>query len=92
MLLALCAIGWRSESIMQAIGMAELVASPQEYSIESPAVPENGQSTGTSLADYAELAKTDPAAYRRLFSRHPRDGERSEIDKLVNFFMHLKYE
>jgi len=89
-LFAICTIGYRSESIMQMIGMAKPIHSPQSYSIQSLTVP--AKSTGMSLTQYAELAKTDPDAYRKLFLSHQQEQERSEVDKLMNFFTRLKYE
>ena len=45
-----------------------------------------------SLTDFAELAKTDPDAYRKLLASHQQEPERREVDKLMNFFTRLKYE
>ena len=45
-----------------------------------------------SLTEYAELARTDPDAYRKLIASHQQEPERSEVDKLMNFFTRLKYE
>jgi len=42
--------------------------------------------------EYTELAKTDPEAYRKLMASHQQQPERSEIDKLMNFFTRFKYE
>ena len=92
LLFSICAIGWRSESIMAMIGLATPVVSPQSAAIESLIVPANAQAAGMSLKDYAELAKTDPDAYRKLLASHQQDAERSEVDKLMNFFTRLKYE
>ena len=77
---------------MQMIGTAKPIASPPSYSIQSLTIPENRKPTGMTLTDYAELAKTDPDAYRKLFASHQQEKERSEIDKLMNFFTRLKYE
>ena len=91
-LFAICTIGWRSESIMQMIGMPQPSASPSPYSIQSQTIPANKKPTGMTIAEYAELAKTDPDAYRKLFASHQQEHERSEVDKLMNFFTRLKYE
>ena len=91
-LFSICVIGWRSESVMQMIGLAGSVASPQPVAIQSQTVPENAQPAGMSLTQYAELAKTDPDAYRKLLASHQQQPERSEVDKLMNFFTRLKYE
>ena len=39
LLFSICAIGWRSESIMAMIGLAKPVASPQSVAIESLIAP-----------------------------------------------------
>ena len=91
-LFSICAIGWRSESIMAMIGLAKPVVSPQPVAIESLIVAADKQPAGMSLTEYAELARTDPDAYRKLLASHQQDQERSEVDKLMNFFTRLKYE
>lgn len=93
LLLAICVIGWRSETIMQQLGRMNAASEPQSYSIESLTIPADKKAPqGMSLTEYAELAKTDPDAYRKLFQSHQQEEKRSEIDKLMNFFAHLKYE
>jgi len=92
LLFSICAIGWRSEAIMQQLGMAKTATEPQSYSIESLAPADKKAPQGMSLTEYAELAKTDPDAYRKLIQSHQQEQERSEVDKLMNFFAHLKYE
>lgn len=92
-LFAICTIGWRSESIKQMLGVANTAATPQSYSIQSLTPPAAKKPVGgMSLTEYAELARTDPDAYRKLFQSHQPEQERSEIDKLMNFFTRLKYE
>lgn len=93
LLFAICAIGWRSEAIMQKLGIVNTVSVPQSYSIQSLTVPADKKPLASmSLTEYAELAKTDPDAYHKLFQNHQQEQERSEVDKLMNFFAHLKYE
>ena len=84
-------IAWRSESVMQMIGLAGSVVSPQPVAVQSLTAG-GAQPGGMSLTEYAELARTDPDAYRKLMASHQREPERSEIDKLMNFFTRLKYE
>ena len=91
-LFSICVIGWRSESVMQMIGLAGSVVSPQPVAVQSLTVPANAQPAGMSLTQYAELARTDPDAYRKLLASHQQQPERSEVDKLMNFFTRLKYE
>ena len=80
-------IAWRSESIMSLIGMAKPVVAAQSLGSSPETLP-----AGMSLTEYAELARSDPDAYRKLLASHQHDQQRSEIDKLVNFFTRLKYE
>ena len=87
-LFSICAIGWRSESIMSLIGMAP----PTAPAVSPPPVGRVAAVVGMSLTEYAELARTDPDAYRKLLASHQQDQERSEVDKLMNFFTRLKYE
>jgi len=92
LLIAICGIGYRSASFMEAIGMAK-PAVAQPVSIESlMASADKKPPAGMSLTEYAELAKKDPDAYRKLFASHQQEPERSEVDKLMNFFTRLKYE
>lgn len=83
-LFSICAIAWRSESIMSLVG----IAPPAAVSVAGVAPA----AAGMSLTEYAELAKSDPDAYRKLLASHQHDQERSEVDKLMNFFTRLKYE
>lgn len=93
LLFAICTIGYRSETIMQMLGMVRTVSMPQPYSIRSLTIPADKKPRGgMSLTEYAELAKTDPDAYRKLFQSNQQDEERSELDKMMNFFTRLKYE
>ena len=91
-LFSLCVIGWRSESVMQLIGMAKPVVAAQPLSLQSLSSPPEKLPAGMSLTEYAELARTDPDAYRKLLASHQQESERSEVDKLMNFFTRLKYE
>ncbi|HEY8099837.1 MAG TPA: hypothetical protein VIF82_03725 [Burkholderiaceae bacterium] len=93
LLFGICAIGWRSETIMRQLGLMKTTSESQSYSIESLTATRDPKAPQSmSLTQYAELAKTDPDAYRKLIQSHQQEQERSEIDKLMNFFAHLKYE
>ena len=86
-------MGWQSELIMQMLGLAGKVSAPQTYSIQSLTIPAGKQqNAGMSLTEYADLAKTDPDAYRKLLQSNQQEQERSEVDKLMNFLARLKYE
>ncbi|GIZ52315.1 hypothetical protein [Noviherbaspirillum aridicola] len=90
LLVALCGIAWRSPDIMDALGRAR----PQPQAVQL-VVPPGGQAAGQkamSLHEYAELARTDPDAYRKLLDSMRAPEERSEADKLMNFLARGKHE
>lgn len=91
-LISICAIGWRSESIMQAIGAAR-PAQASAVTVQSLMTqPGAGAPAGMSVSEYAELAKKDPDAYRKFVASHVQPAERSEVDKLMNLLAKGKYE
>lgn len=94
LLISLCAIGWRSETIMQTLGLANALPEAETVSIES-LIAQAGKKpdNAMSLSDYADRAGKDPDAYRKLLQSYEEEPPpRSQIDKLMNFFAHLKYE
>lgn len=92
LLVAICAIGWRSDDILQAIGAANAAQDPATISIDMLTLqqPPAGQRP-MSAAEFSELSKTDPDAYRK-FVRSYEVRERSEVDKLLNFLARGAYE
>ncbi|CAN5133260.1 hypothetical protein BH11PSE11_BH11PSE11_34450 [soil metagenome] len=93
LLFAICAGGWQSGAIVDLLGLNKPPPKTRSFSIESLTVPaDKNRPRGMSLTEYAELAKTDPDAYRKLFQSHEQAQERTEVDKLMNFFTRLKYE
>lgn len=88
LLVALCGIAWRSADIMEGLGLARAQAPAPAATL----VPLSGGARPMSLHEYAELAKTDPEAYRKLIDSMRAPQERSEVDKLMNFFARGKYE
>lgn len=88
LLVALCGIAWRTPGILGALGAAPPdapVAAPQATAPDPAHKP-------MSLHEYAELAKKDPEAYRKFMDSLQQPAERSEVDKLMNFFARGKYE
>ena len=73
---------------MHALGFAESQSEQASVSVKSmmPASGNGGAQTGMTFQQYAELAKTDPDAYNKLLKSYEVEQERSEIDKLMNFF------
>lgn len=88
LLVSLCAVAWRSEEIMRGLGMARTTAAPSTPSVQAGP---SGHKAMT-MAEFAELSKTDPQAYRKLINSLQVPEERSEVDKLMNFLAHGKYE
>lgn len=84
LLVALCGIAWRTPQIMEMLNMS--AREPQTVQAPAPAHQAMG------LKEYAELARTDPDAYRKLLESAQAPQERSEVDKLMNFLARGKYE
>jgi hypothetical protein len=66
---------------------------PRQVSVQDLIAPSDPKMpAGISLVEYEKLAKTDPDAYQKMWQSHLAEQERSEIDKLMNFFARGKYE
>jgi hypothetical protein len=99
LLIAICVIAWFNEPIMNKLGMVKTATAKQSYSLPKSnfilpdPVPEDKKPpVCISLAEYTEQAKTNPNAYNLLLQCGQQEEDRTEIDKLMNFFSHLKYE
>lgn len=90
LLIGICGLAWRSEDVLKLLGMASPPSAAQAQ-LQLPA-PGQKAPAGMSIAEYAELARTDPEAYRKLFASHQQTEERSQVDKLMNFLARGKYE
>jgi len=86
LLISICALAWRSDDIMRAIGVQRPAA------VAAPAAPPAPEQKPMTMQEYADLAAKDPQAYQKLMASLQKKQERSEIDKLMNFFAHGKYE
>lgn len=106
LLVSLCVIGWRSPDILQAISMAGVAQDPatlatgdfaatqlKKVNVDTPIVQAaaNGKKP-MSVAEFTELTKKDPHAYQKFIGSLRIEEERSEVDKLLNFFARGKYE
>jgi len=106
LLLSLCVIGWRSPDILHAIGMAGAAqdpatltsggltaGQPDKLHVDTPGgqAAANGM-TPMSATEFADLAKKDPQAYQKFIHSLRAEDERSEVDKLMNFFARGKFE
>lgn len=93
LLIAICGFAWQSEPIMQALGLSMPHSGKSTpLSIEALTSARSGKTKGMSVHEYAELAKTDPHAYQKFMQSHQKNEERSEVNKLMNFFARGKYE
>lgn len=92
-IVGICAIGLRSPEIMQAIGMAGAAQDPATISLQAlNAAPGKPQQQPMTADEFAKLSKTDPKAYQKFINSYQADQERSEVDKLMNFFTRGKFE
>ena len=93
LLLGICVVAWRSEDILGLLGAAHLKPTAAKVSIESPtAAQQETEHRAMSSAEFIELSKTDPNAYAKFLASHQQPTEPGEIDKLMNFLAHGKYE
>jgi hypothetical protein len=99
LLFAICTIFWFNEPIMKKLGMLNTASATQSYSLPKSnfilpdPVPEDKKPpVCMSLAEYTEQAKTNPNAYNLLLQCGQQEEDRTEFDKLMNFFSRLKYE
>lgn len=106
LLVSLSVIGWRSPDILQTIGMAGVAQDPAALATDAPTAtqlkkvnvdnlivqaPSSGKAP-MSVTELTELAKKDPQAYQKFINSLRSEEERSEVDKLLNFFARGKYE
>lgn len=92
LVVAICAIGYRSPEVMRAVGLAGAAQDPASISVDSllKADPQPQQKP-MSMEEFAAMSQSDPAAYQKFLNSH-QVQERSEVDKLLNFFSRGKYE
>jgi hypothetical protein len=93
LLVSICAIAWRSDDLMRALGVAKVPVAPQTVTAEmsAQAKPSPGQ-TPMTVEQFTELAKKDPQAYQKFIRSMQVQAERSEADKLMNSLAHGKYK
>jgi hypothetical protein len=94
LVLSICAVAWRSEDILKAIGAmsASAVASPSPVTASAMTTADAGaDANAMSVDDLARLSHTDPRASQKFIARRTVN-ERTEADKLMNFLTRGKYE
>lgn len=85
-------LAWRSEDLANMLSAAIGNEPAQPLSLESLAQKPGDGRRAMTLEDFAELGKTDPAAYQKLLASHQAPAQRTEVDKLMNFLARGKYE
>ncbi len=91
-IIGICGLALRSEELMQIISAGQTAGSSGKNSISELTSQSSNKTQGMSLLDYAKNAEKDPQAYQKLIQSHRQTEERSEVDKLMNFFARGKYE
>jgi len=90
--LAVCAIGWYREPLLQKISPAKAASGPQSNFIIPDPVPHESKPVACmTLTEFTEQIKTDPNAYNKLLLCDQQQ-ERTSFDKLMNLFSLAKYE
>lgn len=90
-IVGICAIGLRSPEIMQAIGVAGSAQDPGVVTAAKLSDIAATKHRPMSIDQFVELSKTDPNAYQKYLNSHQMQ-ERTEVDKLMNFFTRGKFE
>ncbi len=94
LILSICAVAWRSDDILNALGVASTASAAQHTPVTASALTV-GQPTAAgkvmSIEELAELSKTDPSAHRKFIASRTV-YERTEADKLMNFLTRGEYE
>jgi hypothetical protein len=91
LLISMCAVAWRSDDIRQVLGVAQRAAAPATAATLTAGTAKPGHKP-MSIAEFQELSKTDPQAYHKLVNSMRVEEDRGEVDKLMNFLAHGKYE
>ena len=102
LLVTICAVGWFREPIIKNIGLVQAPPVPvsvllpkSNFIVPDPApvpIAANKPADCMSISTYAQQANSDPNAYNKLLNCNQTEEERTEFDKLMNFFSRLKYE
>jgi len=97
-LVPICLLGWYGEPVLRQLGLLKPVVQhniPSQrpgFIVPDPVPVVKEQVPCMSVQEYAAQAKTNPDAYYRMLYCDDKAGERTEFDKLMNFFTRLKYE
>jgi hypothetical protein len=94
LILSICAVAWRSDDILNALGVASTASARERTPVTASAMTADQPGTvrnAMSVEQLAELSKSDPNAYRKFIASRTVN-ERTEADKLMNFLTRGKYE
>ncbi|HQR02744.1 MAG: hypothetical protein JSR19_13655 [Proteobacteria bacterium] len=93
-ILGLLGLAWRSEGIVQMLQVGHQQSSSNTTQITVASLMPSGQSLPQqnllSLEELAKLSVKDPQAYHAYL--RSVSTERTEVDKLMNFLAHGRYE
>lgn len=102
LLVIICAVGWFREPIIKNLGLVQAPPVPVSAILpksnfivpdQAPVpVATNKPADCISISAYAQQTNSDPNAYHKLLNCNQTEEERTEFDKLMNFFSRLKYE
>jgi hypothetical protein len=93
LLISICAIAYRYEDVIGPLVGMNTTQRVQQVSVNDLLDRDtNGGQQGMSIHEFANLAKTDPDAYRKFLQSHQQPEERNEVDKLMNLLARGKYE
>jgi len=94
LILSICAVAWRSEDILKALGMASSISAAKPVPLTASAMSASragADQNAMSVQEFARLSQSDPKAYQKFIASRTVN-ERTEADKLMNFLAHGKYE
>lgn len=95
LLISICIVGIRSKEYLPLLGLDKAeAAAPVSITTKDMLVSakKGGPKNPMSAAQFAELSHKDPDAYQKFIKSYDVVQEPSEVDKLMNFLAHGKYE
>jgi hypothetical protein len=95
LLISICIVGIKSKEYLPLLGLdkAEAATSGSVTTKDMLVTSSKGGPKNPMLAaQFAELSRKDPDAYQKFLKSYDVVQERSEVDKLMNFLAHGKYE
>jgi len=94
-LVSICAVGLYSKEITGALGLAGDAQSARPITLDDlvhATSKHDDKHHAMTAEELIEMAKKDPNAYQKFLQSHEEPEDRNEVDKLMNWFAHGKYE